>query len=333
MAKEIGRLHSVGLGMEATPGTADTIDIWLPFEEVNFKPMATIVKDPSGIGTITSDNDAHMTKMWTEIEGKAILRPTSIGWLLLGTMGTAAAPTLLETGVYKHSFTLLNTNAHKSYTVIHDDQTQEERALYCMIDELGISGAVGEYARLELKMKGRKTADTTGNSPSFLSTGENPFMVSRLGVKFATNIAGIGAASVVPVQNMKMTISKNLEQIFSTASDNTVDATDFATQHNQNFEIKGDFEMVYDSKVYRDAYLAGTKQAIQFLFQGRALIGATKYETIDIQLASTVLEDWGRSTDANGIVTQSFGFTALYKLSEALMLTIDIQNAKSSQYA
>ena len=74
-------------------------------------------------------------------------------------------------------------------------------------------------------------------------------------------------------------------------------------------------------------------QALEIQLEGRTLIGATKYENITIQLASVVLEDWGRSDDNNGIVTQSFGFSALYKLAESKMITIDVTNAKSTQYS
>lgn len=97
--------------------------------------------------------------------------------------------------------------------------------------------------------------------------------------------------------------------------------------------MKGDFEIVYDLNTYRDLATAGTLQALEIQIDGRNLIGATKYENITIQLASVVLEDWGRSDDNNGIVTQSFGFTGLYKLSETKLMTIDITNAKSTQYS
>lgn len=331
MSKEIGRLHSFAIGTETTAGTAGTIDAWVPLETGDLKPMATIVKDNSGYGTITSDNDAHMAKVWSEFTGKGIVRPTSIGWVLLGTLGTAGTPSLLETGVYKHAFTLLNTNSHPSFTLVHDDTTQEEQSVYQMVDSLTLSGEVGQYAKFDLKMKGRQPTDTTGNTPAFLTTGENPFIMSKASVKFASAIAGISGASKVPVQNFKLTIDKNLDQIWSTMS-STTDATDFATQHNKNFTIKGDFEIIYDSKVYRDNFLTGTKQAMEIQLEGRALIGATKYENITIQLASIILEDWGRSDDKDGIVTQTFGFTGMYKLSETKILTIDLTNAKATIY-
>lgn len=332
MAKEIGRLRTLGLGAEATAGTADTIDIWLPLEDGGLKPKSDQVTDQSNIGNIVSDSDAHIVKLYCELEGKGILRPISIGWLLYGALGAVGAATLVETNVYSHAFTVANNNNHKTFTAIGDDQTQEEVSTYQMVDSLTISGEVGDYARFDLKMKGRKAVSTTSNTPSFLTTGENPFMVSRTTFKFATNIAGLGAAAIIPIQDFKVTIDKNLEQIWSTQSA-TTDALDFATQHNDNLEIKGDITIVYDSATYKDLYLAGTKQAMSIAIEGRALIGATKYEKIDIQLASVIFEEWDRSTDSNGITTQTIGFKGLYKLSETKAITVDLTNLKTTTYA
>ena len=112
----------------------------------------------------------------------------------------------------------------------------------------------------------------------------------------------------------------------------TTEGTDFATQHNKNLNVKGDFEIVYNDTTFRALALAGTKQAIEIQVEGRALIGATKYENITIQLASVVLEDWDRSDDKDGIVTQSFGFTGMYKLAETKMMTVSLTNTKNTQY-
>jgi hypothetical protein len=160
-----------------------------------------------------------------------------------------------------------------------------------MVDTLTINGEIGQYAKFDLNMKGRSPTTTTSNTPSFLTTGENPFLVSKASVKFANDIAAIGAASKVAVQNFKVTIEKKLEQIYSTMS-TTTEGIEFASQHNTAFAIKGDFEIIYNDTTFRALALAGTKQAIEIQLEGRALIGATKYENITLQLASVILEDW-----------------------------------------
>lgn len=295
-------------------------------------PKTELVTDESGFGTISAGADAHVTKKWAEITGKGIARPTSFGYLLLLALGTAGTPSLVETGVYTHAFTVKNDNSHPTTTIIHDDATQEEQGTYGMLDTLSISGEAGDYLRFDTKIVSRSLTDATGNSPSFLTTGENPFLVSKASIKYANDIAGIGAASRVGVTTFNLNIEKNLTQIFQTSTDGT-EALDFGTQHNQDLRISGDFEMIYNSTTYRNLANAGTKQAIELVIEGRSLIGATKYESITIQLASVVLQEWDRDSNNDEIVKQTFGFTGLYKLSETKQITATLQNAKSTIYA
>jgi hypothetical protein len=58
-------------------------------------------------------------------------------------------------------------------------------------------------------------------------------------------------------------IAKNLTQIFSTSSTCGTEALDFVSQHNQNFGVTGDMEIVYDADTYKDLAIANTKQAVQ----------------------------------------------------------------------
>lgn len=331
MTIEIGRLHSFWVGKEVTPGTAVAPTLWVPVENGNVKPIIETEKDESGFGTISAAADAHVTKQSSELTFKGNYRPQSFWFILLGTLGTAAAPVLVETGVYTHAFSVANNNSHPSFTFIHDNQTQEEQVTYCMIDTLSLSFAAWKYVKFDAKLKWQVQTDTTWNTPSFLSTKDDPMLVSKASIKFATDIAGLSGASRVWVINAKVTIEKNLEQIFSTMTSAT-EALAFTTQHNKDLRVKWDFEIVYDAKTYKDLVIAGTKKAIEIQVDWRNLIGATKYDGLTIQLASVILEDWGVSDDNNGIVTQTFGFTGLYKLAETKQITISIQNARSAQY-
>ena len=310
MTREIARLHSFGVGTETTSGTANsTPSVWIPLDDGNLKPITTLVKDEGGYGVISAPTDMQIAEVSSEFDGKGIVRPTSFGWLLLYTLGTSSSPTLTETGVYLHSFSVQNTNTHPSFTVIHDNQTQEEMAAYHMVDSLEISGQVGDFARFTLKSKGQLQTSTSGHTPAFLTSGESSFKVSRASIKFASSISGLAGATQVACQNFKIAIAKNLEQIFSTntaALTTSTDATNFAGQYNKSFEVKGDFEIVYDADTYKTLALAGTKQAIELQIAGTSLIGATQYENITIHLASVVLDSWDRKSSKDDLVTQTF---------------------------
>lgn len=331
MAKEIGRLNSFALGKETTAGTPVAPTVWIPCESVNLKPVTDVIKDESGFGRIESGADAHVAKTSSEFMAKGLVRPTSFGHILLAALGQVAAPALVETGVYKHAFTVKNDNNHPAYTIIRDNQTQEEQASYNMLESLTITAEVGQYLRFDAKYKGNMIVDATGNTPAFTATGETPFLVTNMSVKVANDVAGLGAASRISVQSLKQTIDKNLEQVYGSKT-STTEQLGFTSQHNKNLSVKGDIETLYDSDTLKDLAIAGTKQALEIQIQGRTLIGATKYEDLTIQLASIVLEDWDRNDDKDALMSQSFGFTALYKLGETKMMTVDLQNARSTAY-
>lgn len=331
MAHEIWRLNSFSIGIEGTPWVAGTTDVWIPLEEGNLKTIAENEKEESGFWVIEAVSDQFIVRKMSEFSATGNIRAKSFGWLLLLALGTAASPSLLETGVYKHSFTRKNDNNHPSCTIIQDNQTQEFRSLYNMIQTLGFKFEVGQIAKFDLTMIGQTPATTSGNTPSFL-TGDEDFLVSNVHVKFAADVAWLGAASRVPVQNFNFTIEKNLNQIFSTKS-TTTEALEFASQHNQDFRVAWDTEIVYNDTTYSTLLTAWTYQAVEIDIVGRSLIGATKYNQITIQFAQVALDEWDRTADNNTIVNQTMGFTAMYKLGETKMMTIDLTNTLSAQYA
>jgi len=192
MAYEIGRLNSFGLGKESIPGTAVSPTVWIPVETGNLKPVVEQVKDTSGLGTIVENSNNFIQKQMSEFTASGNVYSQSFGHILLGTFGTVAAPSLLETGVYKHDFSLAETNSHTSYTIVRDNATQEERAPYSMVESLAINVNEGEQIKFDLTMMGQQIADTSGNTATFLGgLSAEPFYISQVSVKIADDIASL----------------------------------------------------------------------------------------------------------------------------------------------
>lgn len=104
------------------------------------------------------------------------------------------------------------------------------------------------------------------------------------------------------------------------------------SNHNQQLNISGDYEALYDATTYRDYFTANTKKAIQIEVIGSTLIGATQYNKLVIQIARTAIDEWTRSDGQNEIITQTAGFTGEYSLSETQSINISLQNTKSTNY-
>lgn len=325
-----GRRQSFGLGIESAPGTPGTLDAYVPFEAAKLRPVTENEKDPSGLGTIDGISDAFAVRKSSEFEASGIAYATSFGYLVLLALGAVADPELLETGVYKHAFSRKNDNDHPSATVYLDSPVQEQRAAYHMLQSLAVNLEVGNPVRYELATSGRAVEDTTGLTPSY--SADEAFLVSRAYVKFADDVAGLAAAAKVPVQMASFTIEKNLEPVYATATGAT-EALEFASQHNQDFACSGEFEMVYSSDDFRDMAANLSKKALEITVEGRTLIGATEYASMTFRAHSVVLEEFETTDAASELVRQTFGFAAMYKLSEGKSVEMDLVNAKSSKYA
>lgn len=193
MTREIGRLNSFGLGFESTPGTAVSPTLWIPVETGNVKAITENVKDESGFGVIDGVSNAHIIRKISETTLEGVAYSKSFGALLQGALGTSASPSLIETGVYSHAMTRLNTNSHPSYTLVRDNQTQEEKTAYSMLEKIELDATIGEQVKYKATFKGKSVSAGSTYTPSF-DTADEPFLVSKATVKFADDIAGLGAA-------------------------------------------------------------------------------------------------------------------------------------------
>lgn len=331
MATEIWRLNSFAVWIEATPWVSWTLDAYIPYATANLKTITTNIKDDSALWIIDEFNDAHITQKYSQFTAEWIARSNTIWYLLLLALWTAWAPTLIETWVYSHAFTRLNSNSHPSATIYRDNATQDETALYHMVNTFGLTASVWDYVKFNVDTIWKAVTNTTLWAVSFVAWDEQ-FLVSKMQIKFASNIAWLAWATPVWVNNLKFTINKNLKQIYKSAVSAT-EALEFASQHNQNFSVAWDIEIVYDADTYKTLAQGLTKQAMQIEITWRSLIWATKYNSLIIQFDSIVLENWDRSTDKNAIVNQTFGFTALYSTAWTETMNAVLQNTKNTIYA
>lgn len=331
MAKQIWRLHSFALWIEWTAWVEWTLDAYIPLTKWTLTPKVTKVTDESGLWVIDQVSDSFVTQKMSEFSAEWVLKSQSFWYLLLLALWTAWTPTLLETGVYSHAFTRKNDNSHPSATIFHDNATQEQKTLYNMMNTLELNFEVWEKAMFTTTLTGQSINTATGLTPSF-STSDEDFLVSWMSAKIADNIAWLSWVSRVPVLNASLSIEKNLKQIFASKS-STTEALDFVSQHNQSFATSWELELTFDSTTYQTLFEAGTYKAIEIEIVGRTLIGATRYNTITIQIPKVALEDFSVSDSLDEIQTQTLWFIWMYKLSETATITTTLINTKSSQYA
>lgn len=242
--------------------------------------------------------------------------------------GTVASTSY--TGVEGHLFKRLNTNAHPTFTIYGSDPVGDERAAYCMVDTLEIEFSVGDFGRFNASFMGKKLESASSQSPSY--TADDPFLAKHASVKFASNEAGLNAASASVVQRFKIGINKNLTDV-QAFGDEDIDSI-----HNQQFTISGDLDAIYNATTFRDYVANSTKKAcrLQAINDDATALSASGtddfYPSIYIDMARLSFEEWSRSNDNNGLVNQTMGFSGEFSVDDSMTIEILLINGESGAY-
>lgn len=293
-----------------------TPTVWIPVTKSELIPIIKNVEDPSGLGIIDKVSDSRPVQNTSETAMEGIVRDQSFGHILLALFGTVAAPTLVETGVYKHAFSRKNDNTPVTYTITEDILSNAKQAPYGTIDSVTIEAKSGDYVRFTVKFVGGQISTTTDQTPSFIQ--EKLFLAAGVNVKLN--------GSTIKASSFKITIEKNPDNFMALGS------TNIDSIYNTIFTVKGDMELLYDSDTILNLVTGGTKQSVELIAQGTDLIGATKKSELEFLIPQASLEEWKRANDSDKIVTQTVAFKGVFDIATAKTISGYIQNAKSTAY-
>ena len=317
----IGRNYKIGVGKESSRGTAVTPTAWIPATDTPYvKETKDYVSDDAGYGIITGESDAVITKEYSQGEIKANVQDQSIGYFLLAALGSVVS-TVKETTAYQHVFSLLNSNSHPSLTLeVKNDLEQFQFAL-CMLKELKLSGAVGKFLEMTASFTGKKGVTSTS---TVTYTDEREFFNKMITFKYATNIAGLTAASAVPIQSFELSITKDTEELYALGDTQPFDIA------NKKFSIEGNIDVYLSNTDMEAIYKGGASKAIRIDVLHTDTIGATSHPQITIDLAKCFFESWEPSGGMNDIIKQTIKFKAKYSLTDSSIGTVTVVNTKAS---
>ena len=319
MAKIIGRTGAVGIGIESTQGTPVAAAYWIPVQGYSFDDKIETIKNDSAMGRIEEYNAADIVKLWGEgdYEGKIFLN--SVGAELVALFGQS--PSSAERGtsdVFDHSYTLANTNDHKSLTIAYEDDIQEISFPFAVLDSWSLEVAVDDYVKRSISLIGKKSGSAT-HTPAF--TNEVEFIPSQVSFKMADTQAGLGAASAINVTSFNMEVSKNAEPLFVLGSNEPQDII------NKQFGVSGTIELYFENETYRDMVFDGVHKAIRIdMTDATTNLGSGHNPQLYFDLNEVVFGEFERGWDANDALTQTLTFDALFNLADASMISARLTN-------
>jgi hypothetical protein len=320
MAKFIGRQQEVGIGREATRGTIVAPTQWAPKTNFSVEDMVGKARFQGSYGNILGGDDALVADKFArgdiEFEAQDNLLAIIL-YALFGGLSTAAF-----NSAYKHSLSISNSVQHQSLSLhmndpIGEGQTPAKTIAYgrAMIDTFELVSRLGEFVTCKAGFIAQVHKDWTRQAST--KTAQNKFTHKHAYVKVAANTASLDAASKINVQDLTLTIRKNLVREQSLG---TVQAVDIL---NRRIEIEGKLRLTYEDRTYRDYMLNGTKKAIRIgLLNGDVTIGSTN-PALQLDLAVCDFDQWAPAHPNDDIATQEIMFHALYDAANDRLIGSD----------
>lgn len=321
MGRIIGRLVTLGLGRETTRGTSVAPTYWIPVTEMEYDDKVNYIKNDSGMARIEEVNDSQINEEWAEGSYSGKIYDKSVGMELVGVFGQV--PTSVQrtsTGVYDHTYALLNTNAHASLTVGYKEANDDLRYTMGMIDTWSMEAVHDNFVRRSVTIKSKKQASSS-NTVSI--TDENEFIPKHISLKLASALAGLDAASAIEIISFNMEISKNVEPLYVMGS---TEPDDIA---NKTFTVTGSFELYYEDQTVRDYVLAATKRAMRIEMLSTTIIGTSGTHTpaLRFDMGKVSMEENSRKLDNNEFVTNTVNFEAQFSIADSTSITARLTNA------
>lgn len=323
MAKVIGRTGAIGIGVESTQGTKVAASYWVPVQSYSLDDKVEYVKNDSAMGHIAENNAADITKLWSEgeIGGKVFV--DSIGAELVAVFGQS--PTSVQrasTGVYDHTYALLNSNDHKSLTIAYEDDIQELSFPFAMVNSYSLEVAVDDYVKRTMNVMAKKSESAT-HTPSF--TDEVEFIPSMIEFKLASDSSGLDAASAINVTAFNFEIAKNVEALYVLGSNEPEDII------NKQIAITGSVELYFENETYRDYVFGNTKRAMRIDMTDTGTdLGSSHNPELRFDFSNVSFGEFERSWNSNDPLKQTLNFEALYNVSDGSMVAARLTNTETS---
>ena len=292
MANEhVGARQEIAFAVESVRGTKvdPTTSEWYPHTGQGFIPVTELVTDNSGLGRIEGVNTEDVAKEYSQ--GTVTMRLydsflTPLNRMIFGQADTAG------------TYTIANTNIHNTYTIATADPVEGGNTYAMgMLNTCTITANTDDYVNLSMEFIAKK--ETSGTLTPSYSTTAKLFTPDNVTCAYATNFAGLSSPTTMTVKNFQLNIEKNLNVDWVLGSTQPDDI------QNGRLSITGEITATFDATTYKDFAAADTAKAMQITMNNGVKSWVLKFPSV-------LFQNWNRSTDLDGIVTETFGFTANY---------------------
>lgn len=326
----IGRLTVVGLGVEATRGTAAAITTLIPFQNYTLRDIIEYIDNDSAFGNIAEFNDSVPYRYRSEgdIGGKVFL--DLLGTEFTGVFGDPPISTQLVAGeAYRHDFVMADDNSHQSLTVGVEDSSQNLRYPLVMVNSYTLEASVEAFLTRTINVMGAPSVDSADPINAAYNTNDIEFVPEDIVVTAVNHGTPFTdpSARTLNITTFSITINKNTAVEYTMGRREPVDIV------NQQLGVEVSFEGSTINDADRQAFRSGIAQALRFRATKNSVwldTAQTLHPTLEIQLPKVAFKEYEKSSDLNAAATQSITGQANYDIATAALIKASITNSTAS---
>lgn len=303
MTKFVARRGQLGIAIEATRGTAVAPAFWVPWATMSFSDRTEEAREEQGQGVIADSDTKYVVQRYGEGEVEAQLYDKALGAVLTGLLG--AAPSTGGSNPYTHTYTLSNTNQHKSLSLYWKDPDRSEIYRLGMVNEFQIAVEPNGLINYTLGFVSKGSQDFTSQTPNYTSLGSK-FLHQHVQVRIAANVGALSAATPISLKNLELNINKNVDR------DSVIGTVEPEDILNQHLSVEGSLNLNLENDTYRDYMTNGDHKAMEIKFL------RSSSSTLTFQFPRVDFSEWEPDFTLNEIAKESVNFKANYDQANAL---------------
>lgn len=302
MSKFVGRLGNVGIAKEATSGTIVSPTLYVPFNSISFDDKTSTAREEEGLGRIEDSDSSLVTNKFAEGDVEFDLNDLNTGLFLTSLLG--ASPAIAGGPTYTHTYTLANTNTHKTISLAYQDPDQTKIFPFAMVDGLEITVEPEGISKAKASFKSRVSRDWATLTPLYTTLG-NKFLHQHLVFKLASTIGGLSSATNISLKKLTLKIMANAD------FDNVTGTVEPEAILNHQYSVEGEITLNKTDDTYRQLMLAGTYKAMEITWDR-----ATNSK-LQFQFPRVDFSEWEQDRGLNDIVGQTIQFKGNYDAANA----------------
>lgn len=234
----------------------------------------------------------------------------------------------IDNAVFGHVFERAENNNHPAATVYGYDPVDPQKATYHMLSSFELNLAADNIIEVSGEFEGQKIEDdATGSVPAYVDQFD--FLGRQATVKIGNTISSLDAASAASMSRIKLSVAKNLAGFQRLGSDENTSI------HNQQWDMMGDFDALYNSLTLRDYDLDNTKKALRiYINASDFIIGSAGTPKLLIDISEAQFKDFSMPDDNDTLKKQTLGYVQNEKADDDTSLTVVavLVNDKATTY-